>query len=124
MEATAAKIAEIATATVQQASNAEEVSKAIQGVAQVTEQAAAGSEEMASSSEELGCPGPGPARPGGPVQVLAQAPELGGRFVDKQRTYVRFWPGRGLDLTCIWIWIHRFWSQPLAGHHISSVFLA
>jgi methyl-accepting chemotaxis protein len=54
VEATAAKIAEIATATVQQAANADEVSKAIQGVAQVTEQTAAGSEEMASSSEELG----------------------------------------------------------------------
>ncbi len=54
VDATANKIAEIATATVQQAANAEEVSKAIQGVAQVTEQSAAGSEEMASSSEELG----------------------------------------------------------------------
>ena len=54
VEATAAKIAEIAAATVQQAANADEVSKAIQGVAQVTEQTAAGSEEMASSSEELG----------------------------------------------------------------------
>ena len=54
VEATAAKIAEIATATVQQAANADEVSKAIQGIAQVTEQTAAGSEEMASSSEELG----------------------------------------------------------------------
>jgi methyl-accepting chemotaxis protein len=53
-EATAAKIAEIATATVQQAANAQEVSKAIQTIAQVTEQSAAGSEEMASSSEELG----------------------------------------------------------------------
>jgi methyl-accepting chemotaxis protein len=53
-EATAAKIAEIATATVEQAANAQEVSKAIQAVAQVTEQSAAGSEEMASSSEELG----------------------------------------------------------------------
>jgi PAS domain S-box-containing protein len=53
-EATAAKIAEIATATVQQAANAQEVSKAIQIVAQVTEQSAAGSEEMASSSEQLG----------------------------------------------------------------------
>ncbi len=51
---TAAKIAEIASATVEQAAGAEEVSKAIQGVAQVTEQSAAGSEEMASSSEELG----------------------------------------------------------------------
>ena len=38
----------------QQAANAEEVSKAIQGVSQVTEQAAAGSEQMASSSQELG----------------------------------------------------------------------
>ncbi len=54
VESTAAKIAEIATATIQQAANADEVSKAIQGVAQVTEQAAAGSEELASSSEELG----------------------------------------------------------------------
>ncbi len=52
--ATADKIGEIATATVQQASNAEEVSKAVQGISQVTEQAAAGSEEMASSSEQLG----------------------------------------------------------------------
>jgi methyl-accepting chemotaxis protein len=54
VEATAAKIAQIATATVEQAANADEVSKAIQGIAQVTEQNAAGSEEMASSSEELG----------------------------------------------------------------------
>ena len=54
VEATAAKIAEIAAATVQQASNAKEVSTAIQTVAQVTERSAAGSEEMASSSEELG----------------------------------------------------------------------
>jgi methyl-accepting chemotaxis protein len=53
-EATAAKIAEIAAATVQQAENAQEVSKAIQSIALVTEQSAAGSEEMASSSEELG----------------------------------------------------------------------
>jgi methyl-accepting chemotaxis protein len=53
-EATAAKIAEIATATVEQAANAQEVSKAIQNIAQVTEQSAAGSEEMASSSEQLG----------------------------------------------------------------------
>jgi methyl-accepting chemotaxis protein len=51
---TVSKISEIAAAAVQQAANAEEVSKAIQGIAQVTEQSAAGSEEMASSSEELG----------------------------------------------------------------------
>ena len=54
VEATVAKITEIAAATVEQATNAQQVSEAIQGVAQVTEQAAAGSEEMASSSEELG----------------------------------------------------------------------
>jgi methyl-accepting chemotaxis protein len=54
VEATAAKISEIATATVQQATNSEEVSKAAQGIAQVTEQAAAGTEQMASSSQELG----------------------------------------------------------------------
>ena len=54
VEATAAKISEIAAATIQQSGNAEEVSKAVQGIAQVTDQAAAGSEEMASSSEQLG----------------------------------------------------------------------
>ena len=54
VEATASKIAEIATATVQQAANASEVTKAIQGIAEVTEVSAAGSEEMASSSQELG----------------------------------------------------------------------
>jgi methyl-accepting chemotaxis protein len=51
---TAGKIGEIASATVQQAANAREVSTAIQTVGQVTERSAAGSEEMASSSEELG----------------------------------------------------------------------
>jgi methyl-accepting chemotaxis protein len=51
---TAAKIAEMASATVQQSANAQEAAKAIQGIAQVTEQTAAGSEEMASSSEQLG----------------------------------------------------------------------
>jgi methyl-accepting chemotaxis protein len=54
VQAAAGRIAEIATATVQQAANAKEVSQAVQGVAQVTEQAAAGSEQMASSSQELG----------------------------------------------------------------------
>jgi methyl-accepting chemotaxis protein len=53
-EATAAKINEIADASTQQAANAQEVSKAIQTIAQFTEQSAAGSEELASSSEELG----------------------------------------------------------------------
>jgi methyl-accepting chemotaxis protein len=53
-EETAAKINEIAVATVQQAINTEEAAKAIRGVAEVTEQTAAGSEEMAASSEELG----------------------------------------------------------------------
>ena len=54
VESTAKKIAEIADATVEQATNAGEVANAIQQISQVTEQAAAGSEEMASSSEELG----------------------------------------------------------------------
>ncbi|HYW79960.1 MAG TPA: methyl-accepting chemotaxis protein [Thermoguttaceae bacterium] len=54
VQATAGKIAEIAAATVEQATNAKEVAGAIQGVAEVTEQTAAGSEQMASSSEELG----------------------------------------------------------------------
>lgn len=54
VEATANKIAEIATATVEQAQNANEVANAIQQVSSVTEESAAASEEMASSSEELG----------------------------------------------------------------------
>jgi len=54
VETTVLKISEIATATIEQATNATQVGEAIQGIAQVTEQAAAGSEEMASSSEELG----------------------------------------------------------------------
>ena len=53
-EETAAKIAEIATATIEQAASSQEVSKAIQGISAVTEEAAAGSEQMASSSEQLG----------------------------------------------------------------------
>ena len=53
-QATVAKITEIATATVEQASNATQVGEAIHGISDVTERAAAGSEEMASSSEELG----------------------------------------------------------------------
>ena len=59
VQATAAKIAEIATTTAEQASTAREVSKAVQNIAQVTEQSAAGSEQMASSSEELA---PAPTR--------------------------------------------------------------
>ncbi len=51
---TANKISEIATATVEQSQNANEVANAIQQVSQVTEQAAAASEELASSAEELG----------------------------------------------------------------------
>jgi len=54
VEATASKIAGIASATVEQAANAQEVAKAIQSVAQVTEQSAAGAEQMASSSQQLG----------------------------------------------------------------------
>ncbi len=54
VEATTAKISEIATSTVEQAQNANEVANAIQQVSSVTEQSAAASEQMASSSEELG----------------------------------------------------------------------
>lgn len=54
VESTAVKIGEIATATVEQSSNAKEVASAINNIAQVTEQVAAGSEELASSSEQLG----------------------------------------------------------------------
>ena len=52
--ATARQISEIAAATVHQAGSAQEVTRGIQHVAEVTERTAAGSEEMASSSEELG----------------------------------------------------------------------
>ncbi|GAB6167304.1 hypothetical protein JCM19992_33040 [Thermostilla marina] len=51
---TAGKIGEIATATVEQATGAEEISRAVSNIMEVTEQSAAGSEELASSSEELG----------------------------------------------------------------------
>jgi len=54
VEATAAKISQIATATVEQAGNAQEVAAAAQNIGEVTEQNAAGSEQMASSAEELG----------------------------------------------------------------------
>jgi methyl-accepting chemotaxis protein len=54
VEATAAKIGEIAMSTAEQASTAKEVSRAIQSIAQVTEQSAASSEEIASGSEQLG----------------------------------------------------------------------
>jgi len=54
VQGTAAKISEIAAATVEQATNAREVAGAIQGVSEVAEQSAAGSEELASSSEQLG----------------------------------------------------------------------
>ena len=54
VESTVSKISEIASATIEQATNAVQVGEAMQGIAEVTEQAAAGSEEMASSSEELG----------------------------------------------------------------------
>jgi methyl-accepting chemotaxis protein len=64
--ATAAKISEIATATVEQAQSAKEVANAIQNISEVTEQVAAGSEEMASSSEQLG------AQAAGLREVVAQ----------------------------------------------------
>ena len=50
VEATAAKIAEIAAATVQQASNAKEVSTAIQTVAQVTERSRSKKERIRTKS--------------------------------------------------------------------------
>ena len=53
VEETVKMISEIATATVEQALNATQVGEAVQGIADITEQAAAGSEQMASSSEEL-----------------------------------------------------------------------
>jgi methyl-accepting chemotaxis protein len=52
--ATVDKIAEITAAAVEEASSADDVSTAIQGVAGVTEQSAAAAEEMASSSQQLG----------------------------------------------------------------------
>ncbi len=54
VSATADRIGEIATSTVEQSASATGVSQAIQGVTEVTEQTAAGSEQMASSSQELG----------------------------------------------------------------------
>ncbi len=54
VEATAGKIAQIASATFEQAQSAKEVAAAIQNVSAVTEETAAGSEELASSSQELG----------------------------------------------------------------------
>ena len=54
VERTAGQIGEIAAATAQQTNNAQEVAKAIQAVAEISEQNATSSEEMASSSEELG----------------------------------------------------------------------
>jgi methyl-accepting chemotaxis protein len=53
VEETTKKISEIATVTVEQAQTAKEVATAIQTVAGVAEQSAAGSEQLASSSEEL-----------------------------------------------------------------------
>jgi len=54
VEATAAKIEEIAVATIQQATNANEVARAVQEVAQITDQTTSGSQEIASSSQQLG----------------------------------------------------------------------
>ncbi|MGC4005128.1 MAG: methyl-accepting chemotaxis protein [Pirellulales bacterium] len=54
VQATAAKISEIAHATVEQSRSAQEVANAIQNISQVTDQVASGGEELASSSEELG----------------------------------------------------------------------
>ena len=68
VEITGAKISEIAAAAVQQAANAQEVSKAIAGIAEVTETAAAGSQQMASSSQELGGRSQCTAGPSQPLQ--------------------------------------------------------
>ncbi|GAB6185169.1 methyl-accepting chemotaxis protein [Thermopirellula anaerolimosa] len=54
VEETAAKIGVIAQKAADQNSAAHEVRRAIEGIALVAEQSAAGSEEMASSSQELG----------------------------------------------------------------------
>lgn len=54
VEETAAKIGVIAQKAADQNSTAHEVRRAIEGIALVAEQSAAGSEEMASSSQELG----------------------------------------------------------------------
>ncbi len=54
VESTATVIARIANAMIEQATTAQNVSKAIEGVARVTEQSAAGSEQMVSSSEDPG----------------------------------------------------------------------
>ena len=54
VNATAAKISDIAKTAVEQANNAKEISVAVQDIADVTEQSAAGSEQMAASSQELG----------------------------------------------------------------------
>jgi len=54
VESTAQQVAEIADATVRQASDTEEVTRSVQTIAEVVQQTAAGSEELASSSEELG----------------------------------------------------------------------
>jgi len=54
VNATAAKISDIAKAAVEQANNAKEISLAVGDIADVTEQSAAGSEQMAASSQELG----------------------------------------------------------------------
>jgi methyl-accepting chemotaxis protein len=54
VESTAQMIAEIAEVTVEQASNAREVTVSIRSIADVTDQAAAGSQQMAASSQQLG----------------------------------------------------------------------
>ncbi|MHB8899261.1 MAG: methyl-accepting chemotaxis protein [Thermoguttaceae bacterium] len=54
VQATVAKISEIATVTIEQASSATHVGQAMEGIARVTDQAAIRGEEMASSSELLG----------------------------------------------------------------------
>ena len=54
VKTTSKRIGQITMATIEQAGNADKVSKTIQNVTSVTDHVSSGSEEMASSSEELG----------------------------------------------------------------------
>ena len=65
---------------VEPALNAQQVGEAIQGIAEVTEQASAGSEEIASSSEELG------AQAAGLRDLVSRFKTDNGRFQQTQET--------------------------------------
>ena len=68
VEITAAKISEIAAAAVQQAANAQEVSKAIQGIAEVTETVGRRQRTDGLQQPGIGRPSLRPAGPGRPLQ--------------------------------------------------------